>query len=158
MRPLGHLWVLSHVSLNCVSKGIIRLTTNTSVLSKLGNTGPICHDVITIWIYHTTWSIFTKQTDVLPQDFMKCWSRKIGCYNNCVVLQCGGHFGNAAAKVSVKFQSDWKSLNLTLSASRLHKFLVDGKTPIRLVNRSPSVYAKKYNHYSCFTVICYGFD
>ena len=33
----------------------------------------------------------------------------------------------------VKFQSDWKSLNLNLAASRLHKILQQGYA--RLVNR-----------------------
>ena len=36
----------------------------------------------------------------------------------------------------VKFQSDWKSLNPNLAASRLHEIL-RGKTAVRLVNRGP---------------------
>ena len=33
------------------------------------------------------------------------------------------HLGSCAAEVPVKFQSDWKSLNPNLAASRLHKIL-----------------------------------
>ena len=44
-------------------------------------------------------------------------------YNLRVVLKFDRHLGSAAAEVSVKFQSKWKSLNSNLEASRLHEIL-----------------------------------
>ena len=49
------------------------------------------------------------------------------------------HLGSAAADVPVKFQSDWKSLNPNLAASRLHEIwnwawhAIDRKVPDRAV-------------------------
>ena len=45
---------------------------------------------------------------IYPLLFVK--RAEIGCYNNRIAL-------------SVKFQSDWKSLNPNLAASRLHEVL-----------------------------------
>ena len=47
----------------------------------------------------------------------------IGCYNDCIALKFDRHFGSTATEVPVKFQSDWKSLNPNLAASRLHELL-----------------------------------
>ena len=38
-------------------------------------------------------------------------------------MKFGRQFGSVAAEVPVKFQSDWKSLNPNLAASRLHEIL-----------------------------------
>ena len=46
-------------------------------------------------------------------------SDEIGCYDDRITLKFDRHLGSAAAKVSVKFQSDWKSLKLNLVASVL---------------------------------------
>ena len=54
------------------------------------------------------------------------------CYNDRIALKLDRHLGRAAAEVTVKFKSDWKSLNLNLAASRSC-----GKTSVRLVNRCP---------------------
>ena len=60
-------------------------------------------------------------------------SREIGCWNDHVVLKFDRRFGSDAARVSVKFQSDWKSLNWI---SRFRDFTRScGKTSVRLVNR-----------------------
>ena len=44
-------------------------------------------------------------------------------YNNRIALKFDRYFGSAAAEVPVKFQSNWKSLNPNLAASRLHEIL-----------------------------------
>ena len=67
--------------------------------------------------------IFTRRTEVSPQDIVKSRSREIGCYNDHIALKFDRHLGSVAAEVPVKFQSDWKSLNPNLAASRLHKIL-----------------------------------
>ena len=58
----------------------------------------------------------------LPQDLGKSRNRKIGCYNVRIILKCDRQRGNAAADVPVKFQSDWKSININRAALRLHKW------------------------------------
>ena len=45
------------------------------------------------------------------------------CYNDRIGLQFDRLLGSAAVDMSVKFQSDWKSLNSNLAASRLHEIL-----------------------------------
>ena len=67
--------------------------------------------------------IFTKWRDVLPQDLVKSRSREIGCCNNPVALKFDRHLGSDAAESPVKFQSDWKSLNPNLAASRRYDIL-----------------------------------
>ena len=67
--------------------------------------------------------LFTKRTDVLSQDLVKSRSRKIGCYNDRIVLKSDRHLGSAAAEMTVKFQSDCKYINPNLSASRLYEIL-----------------------------------
>ena len=81
--------------------------------------------------FSTSGPLFTKQTDILPQDLVKPRSREIGCYNDGICLKFDRHLGRAAAEVPVKFQSDWKSLNPNLAASRLHEM------SYHLVNRGP---------------------
>ena len=48
---------------------------------------------------------------------------EIGTLNCCIALKFDRHIDSNAAKVPVKFQSDWTILNTNLSASRLHKIL-----------------------------------
>ena len=57
------------------------------------------------------------------QNLAKSRSREIGCYNDRIVLKFDRHLGSIAAEMVVKFQSDWKSLNTNLAASRLHEIL-----------------------------------
>ena len=92
-----------------------------------------------IWVTVTALKIggllFTKRTDVLPQDLMKPRNRAIGCYNDRIARKFDRHFGSAFAEVPLKFQSDWKSLNVNLVASRLHEILQ--WTSVRSMDRSP---------------------
>ena len=67
--------------------------------------------------------LFTKRTDVLPQDLVKSRSREIGWYNDRIVLKFDRHLDSTACYVFIKCQSDWISLNPNLVASRLHEIL-----------------------------------
>ena len=67
--------------------------------------------------------LFTKQTDVLPPNFVMYQSREIGCYNDRIALKYDRHLGSAAAGMPAKFQNDRKSLNLNLVVTRLHEIL-----------------------------------
>ena len=67
--------------------------------------------------------LFTKRYDVLPPNLVKSRSREIGCYNDRIALKFDRHLGSAAAEMPVKFQSNWKSQNPNLAASRLHEIL-----------------------------------
>ena len=65
-----------------------------------------------------------KRMDVLPQDLAKFRNSEIGCYNDHIAPKSDTRLGSAAAEVPVIFQSDWKSLNPILAASRLlHEIL-----------------------------------
>ena len=59
----------------------------------------------------------------LTPNLVKSRSREIGFYNDRNVMQFDRQLGSAAAEVPVKFQSDWKSLNPNLAASRLREIL-----------------------------------
>ena len=66
---------------------------------------------------------------------MKSRSHEIGCYNDHIALKFDRHLGSAAAEMSVKFQSDWKS---SIRISWLRVFARScGKTSYRLMNRCP---------------------
>ena len=67
--------------------------------------------------------LFTKRQDVLPPNLVKSRSHEIGCFNGRIALKFVRHLGSSAAEVPAKFQSDWKSLNPNLAASRLHEIL-----------------------------------
>ena len=54
---------------------------------------------------------------------MKSRNRKIGCYYDRKALRFDRHLGSSAAEMPVKFKSDWKSLNLNLTASRLYDII-----------------------------------
>ena len=62
--------------------------------------------------------LFTKRTDVLPQNPMKSRIREIVSHNGRVTLKFDRHFASAA-----KFQSDWKSLNPNVTALKLTEVL-----------------------------------
>ena len=47
--------------------------------------------------------LFTKRTDVLPQDLVKSPSREIGCYNDLIALTFDRYLGSSAAELPVKF-------------------------------------------------------
>ena len=64
-----------------------------------------------------------KRTDVSPQNLAKSRSREIWCYNDFIALKFDRHLGSAVAEVAVKFQNDWKCLNLNLTAPWLHEIL-----------------------------------
>ena len=68
---------------------------------------------------------------------MKSRSCVIGCYNNRSALKFDRHLGSAAAEVPVKFQSDWKSLNPNLAASRLYEILSQQHLPFITLRESP---------------------
>ena len=80
--------------------------------------------------FHNTGPLFTKRTDVLPQDFVKPRSREIRVYTFLIALkfyrQLNGalkfdrRLGSAAAERPVKFQSDPIIKALHLAASRSH--------------------------------------
>ena len=67
--------------------------------------------------------LFTKRTDILPQDLVKSRRREIGCYNDRIALKFDRHLGITAAEEPVKFQGDWKGPNSNLAASRFHEIL-----------------------------------
>ena len=57
------------------------------------------------------------------QDRVKSRNREIGCYDDRVALKLDSHIDSVVADVPVKFQNDWKTLNLNLLASGLHEVL-----------------------------------
>ena len=50
--------------------------------------------------------LFTKRTDILPQDLVKSRSHESGCYNDRVAIKFDMHLGSTASEVPVKFQGD----------------------------------------------------
>ena len=48
---------------------------------------------------------------------------RLSVINDRFALKFDRHLGSVAAEVPVKFQSNWKSLNLNLATSRLHEIL-----------------------------------
>ena len=60
--------------------------------------------------------LYTKQTDVLPQDLVKSRSHKIRVKTLPIALKSDRHLGSSAAEIPVKFQSDTSNL----AALRLH--------------------------------------
>ena len=78
------------------------------------------------WLLQWTrllYSWFWHISDILPPNFVKSRSREIGCYNARIAPNFDRHLGSSAAELPVKFQSDRKSLNPNLAASRLNKIL-----------------------------------
>ena len=66
-------------------------------------------------------------------------SREIWCYNDCIALKFYRRFGSGAANVPVIFQSDWKSLNSAIAASKLHDILWQD---VRLLSWRPVIAPK----------------
>ena len=58
--------------------------------------------------------LFTKRTDILPQDLVKSRSHESECYTDRVDLKFDMHLGSTATEVSVKFQGDKKRLSRNL--------------------------------------------
>ena len=55
--------------------------------------------------------LFTKRTDVLPQDIAKFQSHEIGCYNGCIALKFDRHLGSScrdACQISERLVTDHK--------------------------------------------------
>ena len=50
--------------------------------------------------------LFTKRTDVSPQDFVKSRSCEIRIYSFSIALKFDRHLGSSAEKMSAKFQGD----------------------------------------------------
>ena len=67
---------------------------------------------------------------------MQSRSLEIRCYNDHIAQKIDRQLGNAAADVSVKFQSDWNCLNPNLVASGTRSC---DKTPVRLVNKGAGI-------------------
>ena len=65
--------------------------------------------------------LLTNGKDVLPPNLVKSRNRGIGFYNVRFALKLDRHLGSDAAEMPVQFQSDWKSLNPNLAASRLQE-------------------------------------
>ena len=81
--------------------------------------------------------LFTKPTDVLPQDFVKSRSCEIQVYTFPIVLKFDGHLSSSAAEMPVKFRVIWSLLHSIL---RLRNFMRFGsKKSYCLVNRGPDV-------------------
>ena len=51
------------------------------------------------------------------------WSLEATRLDDAMIVSLWNLTGTAAAEVPAKFQSDWKSLNPNLAASRLHEIL-----------------------------------
>ena len=67
--------------------------------------------------------VITNRMEVLQPNLVKSRGREIGFYNDSIVLKFGGHLGTDAAKVTVKFHCDCKSLKPNLTTLRLHEIL-----------------------------------
>ena len=67
--------------------------------------------------------LFTKRTDVFPQDFVKSRSREIWIYTFPIALKIDRHLGSSTAAMPVKFQSDTNIITSNCVASRLHEIL-----------------------------------
>ena len=65
--------------------------------------------------------LFTTRTDVLLPNLVKSRSRKIGCYDDRIVLKFDRHLYCPAADVPVKYQIYWKSLNPKLAPTSLRR-------------------------------------
>ena len=79
----------------------------------------------------TTGPLFTKRTDVLPQDLVKSRSRVDTFW---IALKFDRHIDRSAVEMPVKCQSDKISITPNLVAS-----IFGGKTSYWLVNRGPGV-------------------
>ena len=78
---------------------------------------PACQSSI-----HRVGRLTAKSREVLKSRF--------GCYNGRVAMKCHRNNGSASVEVSVKFESDWKSLNPNLASTLLYEFLRQGLFPL----------------------------
>ena len=67
--------------------------------------------------------LFTKRTDVFPQDLVKSRSREIHVYTFTIVLKFDRHIGSSTVELSVKFRSDTNIITSNLAASPLNEIL-----------------------------------
>ena len=67
-----------------------------------------------------TRAYITKRTSILPPNLLKSQSREIGCHIHRIAPKFLSR-GSGAVEVPVKFQSDRKSLNPNLAASKLYE-------------------------------------
>ena len=65
--------------------------------------------------------LFTKRTDVLPQDLMKSRSREIRVDTFPIALKFDRQLGSSAAEMPVKFQSDKIIMTSNPAVSRFHE-------------------------------------
>ena len=86
-----------------------------------------------------TWPLFTRQTDILPQDLVKSRRCKIWVYTFPIALKFNRHLSSNAAEMPVNYQSDTIIIRPNLVALRLHEILRYDVLPLtrHLVNRSP---------------------
>ena len=78
-----------------------------------------------MWLYHA-WvripgPLFTKRTDVLPQDLMKSRNREIRIQTFPIALKFDKHIGSSAAEMPVKLQSDTTIMSCNLATPRLYE-------------------------------------
>ena len=67
--------------------------------------------------------LFTKRTDVLPQDLVKSLSHEIRVKTFSIATKFDGHFSSSASEIPVKFQSDTIISTSDIAASSLHELL-----------------------------------
>ena len=60
----------------------------------------------------------------------KTQTHGFGCYNTRIALKFDSRLGNSAPDVSVKCQSDWKSVNPNLATSNLREILQPDVCPL----------------------------
>ena len=65
--------------------------------------------------------LFTKRTDVLPEDLAKSRTREIRVETFPITLKFDRHLGSGAAEMAVKFQSDTIIITPNLAASWLRE-------------------------------------
>ena len=87
--------------------------------------------------------LFTKRTDVLPQDLAKSRSRDIWAYPFQIALKFERYLGNSTAEMPVKFMSDIIIMTFNFAASIFHEnlrwgvlLLSEWRTPVNLVIRA----------------------
>ena len=81
-----------------------------------------------------TLPLFTERPELVLQNLVQHRSRGIGCYNDHVALQFDRQLHSAAAEVTVRLQSDWKSLIRISQIRYLTRSC--GNTCVRSVNGS----------------------
>ena len=90
-------------------------------------------------LFKCTHILLGHELVLIKPNLVKSRSHEIG-YNGRIALKFNRHLGSAAAELPVKFQSDWKRLNLNLTACKHVKNRVDSVTIAKssLSLKSPS--------------------